>query len=247
MNRNRSWEFPVSTSETFYGIGSYILESLDSQPSLPARSLKSGARTLWTNPESIVDEIEAAAAGSGSPPRVQFSRSAACTPKVLEQLDQCCRRFGSRIVVCFSGFYKEEFDAEILRGLPSVCALYIDVSQARNLQSLGRLEYLEEFGVGIREGDYPQILTLPGIQAVHRLVLMDNRRNNVDLAPLVVFPNLAHLHLCAHARNIEILEQLTGVRRLALNQMGKSVKFPWLQAMTGLRDLTFFSGPHRHR
>jgi hypothetical protein len=38
------------------------------------------------------------------------------------------------------------------------------------------------------------------------------------------------------------IEQLTGVRKLALNQMGKSVRFPWLQVMTGLRELTILLG-----
>jgi hypothetical protein len=84
--------------------------------------------------------MEAAAIGSGSVPRIQFSRAAACAPKVLEQLDQCCQRFGARIVVRFFGFYHEEFDVEILRRLPSVRALYIEVRQARNLEFLGRLE-----------------------------------------------------------------------------------------------------------
>jgi hypothetical protein len=56
-------------------------------------------------------------------PRIQFSRAAACTPQVLEQLDQCCQRSGARILVRFFGFCHEEFDVEILRRVPSVRAL----------------------------------------------------------------------------------------------------------------------------
>ncbi|HEU5458600.1 MAG TPA: hypothetical protein VFU68_08270, partial [Terracidiphilus sp.] len=198
---------------------------------------------LWTNPQSIdFEKVEAEALGAGSSPRIQFSQSQACTPPVLEQLNQCCRRFGARVVVRFFGFYKEEFDAEILRGLPSVRALYIDLHQAKNLEYLGHLEHLEEFGIGVREGDYPLILSLPGIQSVQRLTLIDNRRNNVDLAPLASFPNLVDLTLNAHARHIEVLGRLTALHRLALNQMSKSVSFPWIRSMTALRDLTILLG-----
>lgn len=198
---------------------------------------------LWTDPESLeFERIEAEALGTGSPPRIQFSRPAACTPPVLESLDQCCRRFGARVVVRFFNFHNEEFDAEILRRLPSVRALYIDVKQARNLEFFGLLEHLEEFGIGVHEGDYPQILQQPGIHAVKRLVLINNRRNNVDLAPLAFFSNLAELTLCTHARHIEVLERLASLQRLALNQMSKSVRFPWIQSMSGLRDLTILLG-----
>lgn len=198
---------------------------------------------LWTNPESLeFEKIEAEALKDGSPPRIQFSRLAACTPVVLKSLDECCRRLGARVVVRFFNFHKEEFDAEILCRLPSVRALYVDVAQARNLEFLGLLEHLEEFGIGVREGDYPQILQQPGIQAVNRLVLINNRRNNVDLAPLASFSKLAELTLCAHSRHIEVLGQLTGLRRLFLNHMSKSVRFPWVRSMAGLRDMTIFLG-----
>lgn len=198
---------------------------------------------LWTDPQTIdVERVEAEALGTGSAPRVQFSRSTACTPSVLEQLDHCCRRFGARVVVRFFRFSKEEFDAEILRQLPSVRALYIDVSQARNLESIGNLEHIEEFGIGVTEGNYPQLLLEPGIQSVQRLVLIDNRRNNVDLAPLVGFPHLVELILNAQATHIQVLGELAGLRKLALNQIGKSVHFPWIRAMSGLRDLTILLG-----
>ena len=207
-------------------------------PSNPPRSSSLAPGTVWTDPDSIdVEKVEAVAEGSGSAPRIQFKRSASCTPKVLAELEQCCQRLGARIVVRFFGFYPEEFDAEILRGLPSVRALYIDVQQARNIELLGRLEHLEDLGIGVRHGDYPHILQSPGIQSVERLILIDNRRNNVDLAPLASFSRLADLTLCAHARHIEVLGRLTGVRRLALNQMSKSVRFPWIESMAGLRDL----------
>jgi len=62
--------------------------------------------------------MEIAADESGSPPRIQFLGSAACTPTVLEQLNHRCQRFGARIVVRFFGFYREEFDADILSSYP---------------------------------------------------------------------------------------------------------------------------------
>jgi protein phosphatase 1 regulatory subunit 7 len=198
---------------------------------------------IWTDPQSIdLDQAEAEAQAAGPPLRVQFSRSATCTQDIFARLDQCCHRFGTRIEVRFFGFYNEEFDVEILRSLPSVRVLYIDVRRARRLEFLGHLDHLVELQIGVRDGDYPEILREPGIQTVRRLVLLDSRRNNIDLEPLSSFSNLTELTICGHWRHIEVLGHLTNVRRLALNQMSKSVQFSWIRSMKGLRDLTVFLG-----
>lgn len=197
---------------------------------------------LLTNPHSIDEAQLAAEVEAGRLPRVQFSNPQACDPAVLAQLNACCERFGARLFVRFFGFYKAEFDAEILRHLPAVRALIIDLPIAKNLEYLGRLEHLEELGLGVFEGDYPRILEEPGIQRVERLILIDTRRNNVDLAPLDRFPNLTELILNGHSRHIEVLGRLGRLRRLALNQIKKSVRFPWIGSMAGLRDLTVLLG-----
>jgi hypothetical protein len=197
---------------------------------------------LLTNPQSIDEAKLAAEVEAGRLPRVQFSNPQACDPAVLAHLNACCERFGAKLFVRFFGFYKAEFDAEVLRHLPAVRALIIDLHNAKNVEFLGRLEHLEELGLGVFEGDYPRILEEPGIQRVARLILIDTRRNNIDLAPLNRFPNLTELILNGHARHIEVLGSLEKLRRLALNHIKKSVSFPWIRSMESLRDLTILLG-----
>lgn len=175
-------------------------------------------------------------------PRIQFSSPKACDPSILAHLNACCERFGPRLFVRFFDYYKADFDAEILRHLPAVRALIIDLSSAKNIEFIGQLEHLEELGLGVFEGNYPNILAEPGIQRVQRLILIDTRRNNIDLAPLARFPNLSELVLNGHARHIEVLGSLDNIRRLALNRIKKSVRFQWIRSMVGLRDLTILLG-----
>ena len=197
---------------------------------------------LLTNPQ-VIDETQLAAEiEAGRLPRVQFSNPEACDPAILAHLNACCERFGAKLFVRFFGFHKAEFDAEILRHLPAVRALIIDLHSARNIEFVGRLEHLEELGLGVFEGDYPRILEEPGIRRVERLILIDTRRNNIDLAPLARFANLSWLILNGHSRHIEVLSGLGNIRRLSLNQIKNTVRFPWIRSMEGLRDLTILLG-----
>jgi hypothetical protein len=197
---------------------------------------------LLTNPQTLDEAQLAAEIDAGKSPRIQFSNPSAYSSSILAHLNACCERFGAKLIVRFFGFYKVEFDVEILRYLPAVRFLIIDLSIAKNIEYIGQLEHLEELGLGVFEGDYPKILEQPGIQRIKKLILIDTRRNNLDLAPLERFSNLTELVLCAHSRHIEVLANLTGIRVLRLNQIKKSVRFPWIHSMTGLRDLTILLG-----
>lgn len=197
---------------------------------------------LLTNPKTIDEAQLAAEIEAGRLPRIQFSSPEACDLSILARVNACCERFGSKLLVRFFGYYKADFDAEILRHLPAVRALIIHLHSAKNIEFVGQLQHLEELGLGVFEGNYPNILEEPGIQRVQRLILIDNRRNNVDLAPLGRFSNLSELILCGHARHIEVLDSLGNVRRLSLNQIKNSVRFPWIRSMAALRDLTILLG-----
>lgn len=197
---------------------------------------------LTTNPQ-VIDEAQIAAElDRGRSLRIQFSDPKAYNPSIFAQVNACCERFGNKITVRFFGHYKDELDGEVLKQLPAVRMLIIQVTRARNIEAAGELEHLEEFGIGVFEGDYPRILEEPGIQRVRSLILIDTRRNNVDLAPLSSFANLNELIVCAHARNIDVLGGLHTVRRLSLNQIKKTVRLPWVRSMAGLRDLTILLG-----
>jgi len=198
---------------------------------------------LLTDPERVdVDALGAEIARGGSAPRIQFSGRRQCAPEVLAQLNGCCARFGAGLVVRFFGFYNDSFDAAILAHIPEVRSLIIDVHAATDIEIIGQLEHLEELGLGVFEGNYPNILASPRLKRLRKLILIDNRRNNVDLSPLIEFTDLTELLLCAHARNIEILGKRHGIRKLALNKMRTATQFHWIHDMQGLRDLTILLG-----
>jgi hypothetical protein len=197
---------------------------------------------LLTNPRAIDESQLATEIEQGKSLRIQFSDPKAYDPSIFAQVNACCARFGARLTIRFFGHDKTDFDGEILKHLPAVRALIIQVTRARNIEFIGQLSHLEELGLGVFEEDYPRILENSGIQRVQRLILIDTRRNNIDLAPLASFPNLNQLLLCAHARHIEVLGGLGNLRRLSLNQIKKSVRFPWIHSMTALRDLTILLG-----
>lgn len=197
---------------------------------------------ILTNPQNI-DEVQLGAEiALGRLPRIQFSNPNAYNPSILAQVNACCKRFGEKLFVRFFTHYKVDFDAEVLKYLPAVQSLVIDVTSAKNLEFIGQLGWLEELVLGVTEGNYQKILEQPGIQRVQRLILINTRRNNVDLAPLVQFPNLTELIINGHTRNIDVLGRLDTIRRLSLNRIKKSVQFPWVREMAGLRDLTILLG-----
>jgi hypothetical protein len=197
---------------------------------------------ILTNPQNIDEAQLAAEIALGRSPRIQFSNPNACNPSILAQVNACCERFGEKLFVRFFTHYKVDFDASILRYLPAVRALVIDVTSAKNLDFIGQLTSLEELVLGVFEGNYPKILEQPGIHRVQRLILINTRRNNIDLAPLVRFQNLTELIINAHTRNIEVVGSIQRLRRLSLNQIKNSVRFPWVRSMPGLRDLTILLG-----
>jgi hypothetical protein len=195
-----------------------------------------------TNPQ-VIDEAQLAAQiDAGRLPVVQFLNATAFNPAIFAHLNTCCQRFGAKLTVRFLGFYNVELDLQILSQLPAVRSLIIDVFTAKNIEYIGQLEHLEELGLGVFKGNYPKILEETGIQRIQKLILIDTRRNNVDLAPLEHFSHLKELVLCAHARNIDVLANLAAIQILKLNKIKKSVRLPWIHSMTGLRDLTILLG-----
>ena len=197
---------------------------------------------LLSNPKVLDESAVSAEITGGKSARIQFSEPEAYNPEILSELNTWCERFGPKLILRFFGHYLSEFDGKILHHLPAVRTLIIDVTRAKNIEYIGQLRQLEQLGLGVFEGDYPEILRASGIQRVHSLTLIDNRHNNVDLAPLSQFSNLTELVLCAHARHIEVLAQLGSIRRLALNKVKKTVSLSFIRPMAALRDLTILLG-----
>ena len=196
------------------------------------------------NPQTIDEEALAIAIDRDRiVPVVQFSEPSAYDGAALAQLNRACQRFGPKIHVRFYGHYGGEFDCQWLRFIPDVRSLGIDcLMRAVNVGELNELCNLEELTFGVFEADLPEFLEMPSLSGLRKLILVDNRRNNIDLAPLATFGRLDSLVVCGHVRNIQGLGRAVGIRTLALNQIGKSVRIDFVRAMAGLKSLSIMLG-----
>jgi hypothetical protein len=198
---------------------------------------------LIRNPQTISEEELALAIDSRKSVQViQFDDPSAYGYSVLAQVNRACEQFGSKVHVRFYGHSGTLFDCRCLRQIPAVRSLGIDsLMRATNLDELGQLPDLERLTFGVFEADVPQLLAIPSLAVLRKLVLTENRTRNIDLAPLVAFRRLEDLTISGHSRHIEVLAGLGSIRRLSLG-MGKSVPVGFVGSMTGLRALSIILG-----
>jgi hypothetical protein len=197
------------------------------------------------NNQQNIDEEQLAAiiASNKSIPVIQFSEQSAYDGRVLGILNNLCQRFGAKIQVRFYGHYGGEFDCHWLRQIPEVRSLAIDcLMHAANIDDLNQLHNLEELTFGVYEADLPRLLEMSSLAGLRKLVLVDNRRNNIDLAPLATFSCMENLTLCGHTHHIEALANVGSIRRLALNQIRKNVRLDFIRSMSGLEALSIMLG-----
>jgi hypothetical protein len=199
-----------------------------------------------SNPKSIDEEMIAALFSSGAQEVVlQFVDEADYNPNLLDAINTACRRFGSRLTVRFYGHYSNggRFNCVWLRHLPHVRSLSLDcLTHIEGANRIAELEHLEAFAFGVFESDIPELLRYPSLAGMHKLILSETRKNNIDLAPLEAYQRLETLFLNAHARNIATLGDLASIRRLSLSQIAKRVSLRFVGRMLGLRSLTVLLG-----
>src|SRR5579863_4649656 len=193
---------------------------------------------MLSDPQTIDEQaMDDAIHRQGRVPRIQFSGPSAATPEILAQVNHCCRRFGSKVIIRFFGYYKTGLDLRVLEQLPDLRSLIVDVRLAVNLESLRKLAHLEELAIGISEGGDPNLLDSENLFALRRLTLLPTRKSNIDLAPLASFASLEDLTLCGHARNLSVVTKLVTVKKLGLSGIRSVVRLDPVEEMTGLRTL----------
>lgn len=69
---------------------------------------------------------------------------------------------------------------------------------AANIEELNELRHLEELTFGVFEADVSRLLETPSLAGLRKLILVDNRKNDIDLAPLAAFCRLEDLTLGGH-------------------------------------------------
>jgi protein phosphatase 1 regulatory subunit 7 len=199
---------------------------------------------LIDRPKTIDERRIAQSLNNGASTVVlQFPDDSDYEPHLLEEVNNACKLFGTKLRVRFYGHISNEFDCGWLRYLPDVRSLNLDcLTSVRNSPEIDRLENLEEFTFGVFESDLPDLLRFSSLRGLSRLVLAESRRNNIDLAHLAQYERLQVLFVNSHTRNIEALARLNGIKKLLLGSMPKRQQLGFVGAMSGLLSLTLILG-----
>jgi hypothetical protein len=174
---------------------------------------------------------------------VQFDNPGAYTPAILQSLNEACRLAQDRLQVRFYGHYGARFDATLLRHLPEVCNLALDcLSEMSHEEEIGRLLKLKCLSFGVFELDRPDFLDTVDLSRLERLVLIENRKRNIDLSPLAGCASLEELFINGHSRCIEAIGNLPRLRKLSLGSYAKAHPLGFIAAIPNLKELTLILG-----
>ncbi|OEZ51605.1 hypothetical protein JAB1_07040 [Janthinobacterium sp. MP5059B] len=189
------------------------------------------------NPERIDAAAIRAAIASGQQVLVQFDTLAEPGP-LLADLDALAVTCGTALTIRIYGYDPRVFDARILRALPHVASLSIDCHrQAIHLEVLGELRHLKRLSLGVYQLAEGDILQLDNLRGLEYLNLGESAKNNIDLAPLRHYAQLASLVLEGHSKHIDTLAGLPALHELSLYRIKNKVPLDFISAMDRLDRL----------
>jgi len=174
---------------------------------------------------------------------VQFSSPEAYTPTILGALNDACRIAQDRLQVRFYGHYGTKFDAVVLRYLSEARDLALDcLSEIVNEGEVGRLSNLRRLSFGIFELDRPDFLNTIELGRLERLMLIENRKRNLDLEPLERCGSLTELYINGHSKGIVAIANLPRLQKLTLSAYAKVNPLDFIAAFPTLKNLTLILG-----
>jgi len=174
---------------------------------------------------------------------VQFSKSGTYPPTSLRALNEACGLVGERIQVRFYGHYGAAFDADALRNLPQVRDLAVDcLADIVNENEIGKLPNLRALHFGVFDLNRPDFLTTIELGRLKRLNLSENRKRNIDLAPLDAAGLLEELIVHGHSKGVSSIAKIPGLQRLTLGAYAKSYPLDFAASLPSLRNLTLILG-----
>ncbi|UTV60513.1 hypothetical protein [Burkholderia arboris] len=196
-----------------------------------------------TNPETISPTEIAHACEQHGRVVVQFSKPDAYGPDILQSLNEACRLAGDRLQVRFYGHYQTSFDAAMLRQLPETRDLSVDcLTEIVHEEEIGRLPGLKRLGFGVFNLNRPDFLDTIELGRLERLMLSENEKRNIDLSPLAKCGSLTELFVQGHAKGIDAIASLPGLRKLTLSCYAKKYPLGFIQASPGLKEMTLLLG-----
>ena len=173
---------------------------------------------------------------------IQFSEAKAYAGDILKDVDHLCRVFDDRLCIRFYGHYGSTFDMRVLRRIPHVKSLLVDcLTQVDNVEVLSELEHLRGLTLGIFALNKPDILASANLTGLRKLIVVDARKNTIDLAPVGDMAGLTDLNVCGHSRNIDAVGRLQNLQSLSLN-IGRQVGLEFVNHLKALRHLKLILG-----
>jgi len=199
-----------------------------------------------TNANQIDFQALAKIVAEGRGVCVQFDCAESYSAPALSDLNRACERFGSLLEVRFYGHGRHGFDCRNLSFLPAARSLYLDcLETVTHLEQLKSLGSLEELSFDVFEMPASPLLTFENLHTLRRLVLGQNRKRDLDLAPLANFRTLTSLGVVGHTRGIEAIGRLPILRQLSLWQIAKSTRLAFVSDTAGLAVLSIGLGGRR--
>lgn len=174
---------------------------------------------------------------------VQFSSPEAYNPTILGLLNDACRVAQDRLQVRFYGHYGTQFDAAFLRHVSEARDLAVDcLSEIIHEDEVGRLPKLKRLSFGVFGLDRPDFLNTIELGQLERLVLIENRKRNIDLAPLARCGSLSELFVNGHSKGIAAIASLHRLQKLTLSAYAKAHPLEFIAAIPTLKNLTLILG-----
>jgi hypothetical protein len=155
--------------------------------------------------------------------RVQFYEGKAYSDKLLSALDTYCKKYGERLEVRFCMHFFEQFDFSILRKIPHVQNLTIDISpinvrakKYKNIDVLSELQYLKILGFGFYELKDIDIFQSDNLTKLTELSIFGTKTKALDLGFLRRLTDLTHLYIEGHKKNVDVVGGLHKLESLVL-------------------------------
>lgn len=115
---------------------------------------------------------------------VQFGGAEKYSNVLLEKLDAYCKKYGKRLEIRFYGHYSQMFDFNVLKKIPNVVSLNIDISPSakyKNIYALSELEHLMKLGFGFYGLKETDIYQSENFTRLSELRLFETKTKAVDL------------------------------------------------------------------
>lgn len=177
---------------------------------------------------------------------VQFSGTDKYTEELLTKLDAYCQKYGDRLQVRFYGHYSQKFDFNVLKSIPHVENLIVDISStAKNIYTLCELRHLKKLGFGFYQLKEVDIFQSENITKLSELRLFETKTKSVDLDFLRKCKELTLLSVHGHRKNADAIGELSKLKTLAFRS-APDFSLAFVNRLKKLKTLSLILGGRKN-